>query len=118
MSKSARHRYGQMRASARHSRGDAPRSRRLRYEPLEKRDMLSASGGLSAPEISLPTQPGPLNGGGTIDGIWLSDPGSNQIAVTLSVEHGTLVVGGGNGSQDGITISGDGTSSVTVTGSE
>ena len=106
------------------------RGHRAQFEPLEERCLLTAatvSGSseittsvapaalvqsLPTPTISLPTVVDPINGSCAtpVRGVWVADAGSQDITVTLSVEHGTLLASGD------FTVSGDGTSTIVLTG--
>ena len=94
-------------------------------------DDTSTAGSLPAPTISLPYTLFSISGSTPteIGGVWISDPGSSQLTVTISAQHGTLSVAdfGGTtppaGSLDvlaayGVTVAHEGTSSITLTGSE
>ena len=109
------------------------------YYPLPTHE---STGPLPAPTVSLPNLQAPINGGTNtgISGIWVTDPGSDDMTVTISVQHGTLSVGGyypgsflyGSGPfpQDdapygnagwspygnGVSVTGNGTSTITLTG--
>ncbi len=97
------------------------------YYPLPTQQ---STGPLPAPTVSLPNTQAPINGGvGTgISGIWVDDRNSDDMTVTICVQHGTLSVpsvgwdfdspysAGAIETQYGVTVTGDGTSSITLTG--